>query len=206
MLAVKVIPNDIDKCARPRVRNRARWVLPLLLTQAAAGCADDRTTGEFGLRASGTIQSEFRGSVYAKTEWESGGYWIVLEVPQQHPPMGAEDLSFMFASKPDSGTWSGARSLLREGHDFTIGFGPAACSVALRWDADSTIPSYWQVDSGWVHIATPLAVRGVSGSFRVFTQLKKCAQDDTTARPSPGDTARRMVMEGTFATHPHGDR
>jgi hypothetical protein len=160
--------------------NRVRWLIATLFLQAAVACADDRTDGVFELCASGGAQAAMRGSVYATSQIEIGGYWIAMDLTQQDSPLRtAEALSFEFASKPDSSSWSGVKAPLPTDHNFTIGFGVGSCD-ASRWDADSIAPSYWHVDSGRVHIKTPLASPGVSGSFMVFTHLNKCVAGDTT--------------------------
>lgn len=126
-----------------------------------------------------------------------------MDLTQQDSPLRVqENLAFVFPSKADTGTWSGAAEPWQRGHDFTIGFGVGGCNATSHWDDDSTVASYWQVDSGRVHITSPLTRPGVSGSFAVFTQLKRCRSNDTTVRIVPGETTGRMVMEGTFATRP----
>jgi hypothetical protein len=195
--------SGLTATARIASRRRwARWVFVLTLVQAVGACADDMTKGQFKLHASGDVQADTRGSTYATTEPEVGGYWIVMDLRQQDSPMMREErLSFEFFSKPDTGSWPGIKAPFPSPQNFTIGFGVGSCNGA-SWDADSTAGSYWHVDSGRVHVGTPRASPGVAGSFAVYTHLKKCVPGDTATRLASGDPGRRMVMEGTFATHP----
>jgi hypothetical protein len=196
-----VIPSSNPRSAAS-ARNCVRWILALTVTQATAACGDDRTNGAFELHASHGLQTDVRGPTYAMTQWEVGGYWIVMDLTQNPSLLRAQErLSFEFAQRPDTGTWSGTGEPGRHGHDFTIGFGVDACNATSRWDADSTVASYWQVDSGRAHITSPLNRPGVSGSFVVHTHLTKCRAAGATTR-IPGDTGGRMVLEGTFGTQP----
>ena len=177
--------------------SRARR-LALAIALVCAACVDDRTQGQFELRAADDTEADVHGSVYAKSETEAGGYWITLDLRQQ-PWMlhSQETLSLVFDEKPDTGSWPAVDRLLAGASGFEAHFAAGACNVATRWDSDSTIASYWHVDSGRVRISSPRDQSGVAGSFRLFASRTDCRAADTLH----ADIRSRVVMAGSFETH-----
>ena len=176
-------------------------LLGLALTQAMLACSEHRTSGWYELHAAGAQQADLRGPAKALTQWEAGGYWITFDLTQQESPLRTQEyLSLVFEGKPDPGSRPLETHLepsIDGRHLRHVSFGYGGCAVP-RWDADTTVPSYWKVDSGRVHIISPRDQQGVTGSFNVFTHLVGCRPGDTLAGP---DAGRRMVMKGVFQTH-----
>jgi hypothetical protein len=178
-------------------QSKPSWqVIALTLTLACVACGDDKTAGQFELHAADGFRADVHGPAYAKTESEAGGYWITFDLTHEQSILQSQEaLSFVFPEKPDTGSWPSIDRLVVNAVGFKPSFDVGSCNVATRWDSDSTIASYWHVDSGRVLISTPRAQSGVTGTFRLFASRTSCRGEDKLR-----DLGGRVVMAGRFET------
>jgi len=193
-------PNETGKPARPRARDFLRWLVALTIVATSGACFEDRSSGFFTIRASDGVRAEIRGPVYAKTEESFTGYWVMMDLTQQASLLrGAENLALGFASKPDTGTWSGNDTPVPSGRNVSIAFNVNSCGPTIHWNTDSAVGGYLKVDSGRVHVTAPARQRGVSGTFSIFAELRDCGADSAT-QGVQSKAPRQVRLEGAFET------
>lgn len=173
----------------------ARW-LRLLPLAFVMGCDSEPDYGSFRMRASDDNQAEINGPAATHSSFESG-YTLALDLrwtaSRFFDPNG---LSFDFGQKPEPGVWRltmFGKSQPRGGRIAWLAF-DMRCANPDR-SSDTTVSSRWVFDSGLVHVTSPVARKGITGSFSIFLH---CGSADSL------HATNRVLLSGTFETHGHG--